>query len=181
MHGKTLQQKAEAATDKLIKERTTNRWTQSGNRPREECEKPRKKGTWKKKKATFYSTYSEPHRISRGGIHRVTVVILYSVLNRMKGSIKKKGYSYLQRVYLQRGVTFKMLVGAHSQPIKRQNVLEAIMKRFFFFFFTVYGMQFYCIWLYYISQKTFGPRNRTRLYTKQSLIDWRLFDKHTHR
>lgn len=125
-----------------------------------------------KKKATFYSTYSEPHRISRGGIHRVTVVILYSVLNRMKGSIKKKGYSYLQRVYLQRGVTFKMLVGAHSQPIKRQNVLEAIMKRFYLFFlFTLYGLQFYCIWLYYISQKTFGPRNRTRLYTKQSVID----------
>lgn len=106
----------------------------------------------------------------------MTVVILYSVLNRMKGSIKKKGYSYLQRVYLQRvylqrGVTFKMLVGAHSQPIKRQNVLEAIMKRFYLFFFTLYGLQFYCIWLYYISQKTFGPRNRTRLYTKQSVID----------
>lgn len=70
----------------------------------------------------------------------MTVVILYSVLNRMKGSIKKKGYSYLQRVYLQRvylqrGVTFKMLVGAHSQPIKRQNVLEAIMKRFYLFIF----------------------------------------------
>lgn len=171
MHRKTLQQKAEVATDKLIKEQTTNRWTQSGNRPREECEKPRKKGTWRKKKATFYLTW----------IHRVTVVILYSVLNCMNGSIKKKGYSYLQRVYLQRAVTFKMLVGAHSQPIKRQNVLEAIMKRFYFIFFTVYGMQFYCIWLYYITQKTFGPRNRTRLYTKQSVIDWRLFDKHTHR